>query len=111
MVPEPDGEIAAAYEIRLFIDKISRVPGNIGISDVDTTTVESEPNRMYARLVVVLVTTTESPPPDRATFEETAPAETPTVPVGRNGLMEPIGMVNTPRQRSQPICSTITARL
>ena len=55
-------------------------------------TVGSEPNRMYAKAVVVLVTTTKSPPPDKSAFDDTLPTDTLTVPVGRNGLTEPRGI-------------------
>jgi hypothetical protein len=92
IVPDPEGEIAAAWEIRLLIDKIILLLGNIGMSAVDAATVGSEPNLIYARAVVVLVTTIESPPPDRGAFAETLPTDTLIVPVGRNGLTEPNGM-------------------
>jgi hypothetical protein len=83
----------------------------MGISDTAAATVESEPNRIYARLAVVLVTTTVSPPPDSGTFADRALTETLTVPVGRKGLTEPSGMVIFLCRQYQPICSTITARL
>jgi hypothetical protein len=92
MLPDPGGEIAAPYEIRLFTDRIIRLPGKTGISALEAVTVESEPNRIYAKAVVVLVTTTESPPPDRGAFDDTLPTDTLTVPVGRNGLTEPRGI-------------------
>jgi hypothetical protein len=91
--PDPDGEIAATYEMRLLIDRIRRVPAKIGMSDMEAVRVGSEPNRIYARLVAVLVTTTESPPPDSGTFADPVPTDTLTVPVGRKGLTEPSGMM------------------
>jgi hypothetical protein len=92
MVPDPEGEIAAAYEIKLLTDRMSLLPAKTGISAVDATTVASEPNLIYTRAFVVFVTTTESPPPDRGAFAETLPTDTPIVPVGRNGLTEPRGI-------------------
>jgi hypothetical protein len=100
MLPDPVGESAAAYEIRLLTDRISRLLASIGISAVEAVTVESEPNLMYARALVVLVTTTESPPPDIAEFDETLLTDTLTVPVGRNGLTEPSGMAMEPLRRA-----------
>jgi hypothetical protein len=91
--PDPDGETAAAYEMRLLIDRISRVPARIGMSNVEAVTVGSDPNRMYAKFVDVLVTTIESPPPDNGTLADVAPTDTLTVPVGRKGLTEPSGIV------------------
>jgi hypothetical protein len=92
MLPDPEGEIAAAYEIKLLIARINLLPGNIGISTIEAVTLESEPNLIYARALVVFVTTIESPPPDRDAFAETLPTDTLIVPVGRNGLTEPSGM-------------------
>jgi|ERR1700722_8738291 hypothetical protein len=100
MLPDPVGETAAAQEIRLLIERIIRPLANIGMSAVDAVTVGSEPNLIYARAFVVLVTTTESPPPDRAAFAETPLTDTLTVPVGRNGLTEPSGMTIEPFRRS-----------
>lgn len=40
----PAGEIAAAYEIKLFTDRINRLLGKIGMSAVEAATVGSEPN-------------------------------------------------------------------
>jgi hypothetical protein len=91
-LPDPDGETAAAYEMRLLIDRISRVPARIGISDAEAVNVGSDPNRIYAKFVDVLVTTTESPPPDNGTLADAAPTDTLTVPVGRKGLTEPSGI-------------------
>jgi hypothetical protein len=91
-LPDPEGEIAAAYEIRLLTDRISLLPARIGMSAVEAVTVESDPNRIYARALVVLVTTTVSPPPDRGAFAETLPTDMLIVPVGRNGLTEPSGI-------------------
>jgi hypothetical protein len=92
-LPDPEGETAAACEIRLLTDSISLLEPKIGISDIEAATVESEPNRIYAKLAVVLVTTTVSPPPDSRTLADTALTETLTVPVGRKGLTEPSGIV------------------
>jgi hypothetical protein len=100
MLPDPEGEIAAAYEIRLLIDRMSLLPAKIGMSAVDAMMVGSEPNLIYARALVVLVTTTESPPPDRGAFAETLPTDTFIVPVGRNGLTEPSGMMTVLFYRS-----------
>ena len=44
MIPDPEGEIPAAYEIRLLIDKISLLFASIGISKVEAVTVGSDPN-------------------------------------------------------------------
>jgi hypothetical protein len=96
MMPDPDGETTAAYEIRLLIDRINRLLAKIGMSVVDAVTVGSEPNLIKARELVVLVTTTESPPPDNGAFVEALPTDTLTVPVGRNGLTEPSGMTILP---------------
>lgn len=63
------------------------------MSAVVAVTVRSEPNRMKASVLVVLVATTESPPPDNGEFVETLPTDTLTVPVGRKGLTEPSGML------------------
>src|ERR1700727_522431 len=92
MLPDPVDEIAAAYEIRLLIDRIIRLPASTGMSAVEAATVESEPNRIYPIAVVVLVTTTESPPPAKGALDETLLTSTVTVPVGRNGLTEPRGI-------------------
>jgi hypothetical protein len=92
MLPDPAGKSAAAYEIRLLTDRISRLPAKMGMSLVDAATVGSEPNLIYAKPVVAFVTTTESPPPVSRTFADTLPADTLTVPVGRKGLTEPSGM-------------------
>jgi hypothetical protein len=100
MLPDPEGEIAAAYEIRLLTDRISLLPAKMGMSAVEATTVRSDPNLIYARAFVVLVTTTESPPPDRGACAETLPTDTLIVPVGRNGLTEPSGMTIVPFCRS-----------
>ena len=59
---------------------------------------------------MVLVTTIESPPPARATVAEDVPALSEAVPVGRNGVMEPMAMCFSV-SGGQPMCSTITARL
>jgi hypothetical protein len=56
MLPDPVGETAAAQEIRLLIERIIRPLANIGMSAVDAVTVGSEPNLIYARAFVVLVT-------------------------------------------------------
>jgi hypothetical protein len=42
------------------------------------------------------VTTIVSPPPDKGVFVEVLPTDTPTVPVGRNGLTDPSGMIILP---------------
>jgi hypothetical protein len=93
MVPDPEGEIAATYEIKLLTDRINLLVAKIGMSAVEAMTVESEPNLIYASALVVLVTTTESPPPDSGAFAETLPTDTLMVPVGRNGLTEPNGIL------------------
>ena len=62
------------------------------MSRTDAVNVGSDPKRIYAKLAVAFVTTTVSPPPDSATFDDALLAETETVPVGRKGLMEPIGI-------------------
>jgi hypothetical protein len=72
---------------------MSRLPAKTGISAVEAATVESEPNLTKAKALVVLVTTMESPPPDNGAFDETLPTETLIVPVGRNGLTEPSGIM------------------
>ena len=79
-----------------MIARISLLPANIGISATEALAVGSEPNLIYASAVVVLVTTTESPPPDKGAFAETLPTDTLIVPVGRNGLTEPSGIVTVP---------------
>jgi len=91
-LPDPEGEIAAAKEIKLFTDSIILLLARIGMSARDAVTVGSEPNLTYAKALVVLVTTTESPPPDSGAFAETLPTDTLIVPVGRKGLTEPSGM-------------------
>jgi hypothetical protein len=66
------------------------------MSATEAVAVGSEPNLIYARALVVLVTTTESPPPDKRAFAETLPTDTLIVPVGRNGLTEPSGIITAP---------------
>src|SRR5215469_12885848 len=51
--------------------------------------------------------TTESPPPAKRVDTDAVPTESETVPVGRNGVIDPIAMVVS----RQPTCSTMTARL
>jgi len=92
ILPLPEGVRAAAYVMRRLTARISLVFGNIGISAVVAATVASEPNRTYARAVVVFVTTTVSPPPISGMLEDVEPLVTETVPVGRKGLTEPSGM-------------------
>ena len=55
------------------------------MSDADAVTDESAPKRTKANEVAVLVTTTDSPPPASGTLAELVPADSDTVPVGRNG--------------------------
>jgi hypothetical protein len=66
------------------------------MSVVVATTVAFEPNLINPKTLDVLVTTTLSPPPASGAFVETLPAATVTVPVGRNGLIEPLGMAMEP---------------
>jgi hypothetical protein len=81
------------------------------MSDVDATTLESAPNPIYASAFDGLVTTTESPPPTRGAFTETLLIDKLTVPVGRNGPIEPSGIPICPFRLIYPTCSTTTARL
>jgi hypothetical protein len=66
------------------------------MSAVVAVTVVSEPNRTYTNTADELVTTTLSPPPVNGMFAETLVAAMLTVPVGRKGLTEPIGMTEKP---------------
>ncbi len=74
-------------------DRINRLPAKIGMSAVEAKTVGSDPNLTKASALVVFVTTMESPPPDRGALDETLPTDTLIVPVGRNGLTEPSGIM------------------
>ena len=55
-------------------------------------TVASDPNRTKIKEVDGIVTTTGSPPPDKAMLLALVVAVVLTVPVGRKGLIEPIGI-------------------
>jgi hypothetical protein len=70
--------------------------GSTGISARVATTLLSDPNLTYANDADILVTTTESPPPASATLAEAVVAPKETVPVGRNGIIEPIAIVFRP---------------
>jgi hypothetical protein len=59
-------------------------------------TVASEPKRTNATALDVFVTTTVSPPPDRATLEDEPFATRLAVPVLRNGLTDPVGIIDDP---------------
>jgi hypothetical protein len=45
-LPDPNGEIAAAWEMRLLTERIIRLAARIGMSDVEATMDGSEPNRI-----------------------------------------------------------------
>jgi hypothetical protein len=78
--------------IRLLIARIIRLFGKIGMSFVVAATDGSDPKRIKATDDEVLVTTAVSPPPANATFAAVVVADIPTVPEGRKGLVEPIGI-------------------
>ncbi|WP_428493225.1 hypothetical protein [Rhodopila sp.] len=46
MLPDPVGEIAAANEIKLLTERMSRLLPSIGISVIEAVTVASEPDLM-----------------------------------------------------------------
>jgi hypothetical protein len=75
---------------------ITRLLGSTGMSARVATTLVSDPNLTYAKDVHVFVTTTESPPPASATLAEVVVAPRETVPVGRNGMIEPIAIMFRP---------------
>ena len=85
--------------------------GKIGMSDVEAMTLESDPNRIYAKLAIVLVTTIASPPGGSAVFADVFVTDKVAVPDGRKRLTEPFDMLLLLFCPYYPICSTITARL
>jgi hypothetical protein len=62
------------------------------MSLVVTVTVASDPNRTKIKEVDGFVATTVSPPPGKAVLLAVVVAVKLTVPVGRKGLIEPIGI-------------------
>jgi hypothetical protein len=71
---------------------MTRELASTGISLLAAETDGSAPKRTKARDVVVFVTTMVSPPPASAAVLDEVVALSDTVPVGRNGVMEPMAM-------------------